>query len=401
MMLQQKTTVIDLNWLVSCGDIFASSIRRTAANEQRTNSVFANTRFHPEASIQNLRQSIRRKLSGQIILMFRSISDNGFCSTYLSRKLKRHRNLFESVAQKTLSLRLSWKSFSQQFSQFKRKQRLADLSRFCTGAYQKSKAALCQRRFWCNTEKHSLCSGRNSDRSMLNAISMGSTSKSKKCSKAAYTDGLKRLNTDVCTHYKRLCTRGNSFSNDTPGIICHLRNGQGLHRFCNIIQFFKEQLLLYYQGKKEYSLLSKVLSTSGQEHGFTKRPDNKTYWHKNFKTLPDTTEANHISRRRTAAYFCVPDKQFSARCVDCMSALQTSLADRTVLQVDQTTLANKVVLRNFNKRSKDPGLDCDQRLRACSDNQKGTETGAFVTRNTPNYKYPTFRENPAKTSTYG
>ena len=69
--------------------------------------------------------------------------------------------------------------------------------------------------------------------------------------------------------------------------------------------------------------------------------------------------------------------------------------------MDQITLANKVVLRNFDQRSQDPGLDTDQCLCACSDNQKGAETGAFTTRNTPNYKYPTFRENPAKTSTYG
>ena len=67
----------------------------------------------------------------------------------------------------------------------------------------------------------------------------------------------------------------------------------------------------------------------------------------------------------------------------------------------QAALANKVVLRNFDQRIRDPGLDRDQCLRACSDNQKGTETGAFATRNTPNSKHLTFRENPAKTSTYG
>lgn len=84
-----------------------------------------------------------------------------------------------------------------------------------------------------------------------------------------------------------------------------------------------------------------------------------------------------------------------------MSALQVAMADRIVLQMDQTTPANKIVFRNFHQCRQDADMDRDQCLRACGDNQKGTETGAFITRNTPNYKYPTFRENTAKTSTYG
>jgi len=145
---------------------------------------------------------------------------------------------------------------------------------------------------------------------------------------------------------------------------------------------------------KGYTDFATLYSFSKSNCFFVIRP-------KNFAALSDTAKTNHLSRRRAATHFCVPDKQLSTGRIDCLSALQTSLADRTVLQMDQTTLANKAVLRNFDQRSQDPGLDSDQCLCACSDNQKGAETGAFTTRNTPNYKYPTFRENPAKTSTYG
>ena len=390
MMLQQKTTVIDLNWLLSCGDILLSSCRRATANEQRTNSVFTNTRFHSKASIQNLCQSIQWQLQCQIVHVFRSIFNDGVCSANLSPKPKRYRNLFASFAQKTLSLRLSWNNVSQQLSQCQREKRLANISRLCTSSYQKSKAALRRRRLWHHIKKYRLRSGCNSYRSMPVTVSLGSTSQSKKCGKAAYADGPERLDTHVCTHYKRCGARNDSFSRYAPGTFSHLRHGQRLYRFCNIIQFFKEQLLLHYQSKKERSLLSKVLSSNRQEHRFTKRPDNKIDRHKNFKTLPDTTEANYFSRRRATTHFRIFNQQLSVGRVDNLSALQTSLADRTVLQMDQTALANKVVLRNFDQRSQDPGLDRDQCLRACSDNQKGTETGAFTTRNTPNYKYPTF-----------
>ena len=298
-------------------------------------------------------------------------------------------------------MRLSRKSFSQQFSQRQRKKRLANISRLCTSSNLKSQATLCRRRLWRYIKKYSLRFRCNCDRFMPDTVSMGSASQGKKCSKAAHADGPERLHSHVCTHYKRCCTRNNSLSNYTSGTFCHLRHGQRLYRFCNIIQFFKEQLLLHYQSKKECSLLSKVFSASRQEHWFTKRPDNKTDWYQNFKTLPNTTEANHFSRRRTESNFRIFDQQLSTGCVDYLPTLQTALADRTVLQMDKTAFENKVVLRNFDQRSQGPGLDRDQCLRACSDNQKGAETGAFVTRNTPNYKHPTFRENPAKTSTYG
>ena len=125
MMLQQKTTVIDLNGLLSFSDILLSLIRRSTVNEQRTDSFFANSRFYSKASIQNLRQSLLRQLSSQIFLMLRPISDNGLRSTNISRKPKRYRNLLKSFGWETLSLWLPWKSFSEQFSKRKREKKLA------------------------------------------------------------------------------------------------------------------------------------------------------------------------------------------------------------------------------------------------------------------------------------
>ena len=400
-MLQQKITVIDLNSLLSCGDILLSLIRRNTANEQRTNSFFANSRFHSKASIQNLRQSLRRQSSSQIFLMLRPISDNGFRSTNIPGKPKRYRNLLKSFVRQTLSLWLPWKNFPEQFSQYQRKKRLANTSRLCTSSNQKSKAALCGRRLRRYIEKYRLCFGRNRNRLMPVAVSLGSASQAQKCGKASYANGPERLHTYVYTHYKRFCTRNNSVSNYASGTVGHIRHGQRLHRFCNIIQFFKEQQFLCYSSKKENCLLSQVFPSGRQEHWPAKRPDNKTDRPKNFKTLSHTTEANHFSRQRTESHFRISDQQFSTGRTGHLSALQTALANRTFLQVDQTALANKVIFRHINQRCQDSDLDSDQCLRACSDNQKGTETGAFTTRNTPNSKHPAFPRNPAKTSTYG
>ncbi len=401
MMLQRKITVIDFNSLLPCSDILLSLTRRATANEQRAYSFFANTRLYPKTPIQSLCKSIQWKSSNQIFHMFRSISNNGFRTANISRQLKGCRNLPASIRREAISLWLSMKNFSKHFSRCKREKKLANITRFCAVSNIQSQATLRRRRLWNNIKKYCLRFGCNRNRLMPVAVPMGSTSQAQKCDKAPYANGPKGLYTHVYTYYKRCCARNHSLSHYASGAAGHIRYGQRLHRFCNIKQFFKEQLFLCYSSKKENRLLSQVFSSDRQKHRLKKRPDNKADWSKYFKTLPDTTEANQFSRRRSTAYFCVPDQQFSVGCVDNLPALQTTLADRTFLQVDQTALENKIIFWNFYQRSQDPSLDRDQCLCACGDNQKGTEIEAFTTRNTPNYKRLTFRENHAKTSTYG
>jgi len=401
MMLQQKTTFIDFNSPLSCGDISLSLIRRTTANEQRAYSLFANTGLCPKASIQGLCQSLQRQLSNHIFFLFRPISYNGVRTANISRQLKRYRNLPASFGRQAISLWLSRENFSKYFSRCKREKKLANISRLCTSPNNQSQTTLRKRRLWDNIKKYSLCFRRNRNRFVLVAVSLGSTSQTQKRRKAPYADGPERLYTHVYTHYKRCRTRDYSLSNYASGTACHIRHGQRLHRFCNIIQFFKEQLLLCYSGKTEHSLLSQVFSSDRQNHRIAKRSDNKTDRAKNFKTLSRTTKANQFSRRRSETHFCVSDQQFSTGLTDCLPALQAALADRTFLQVDQTALADKVIFRYFNERCQDSDLDSNQCICSCGDNQKGTEIGAFVTRNTPNTKHPAFRENPDKTSTYG
>ena len=400
-MLQQETTVIDLNLLLSCGDISQSLVRRTTANEYRAYSFFTNPRLHPKASIQSLRQSLQWQLSNQIFFMFRPISNDGFRTANISRQFARCRNLLASFRKQTISLWLSREKFSKYLGRCERKKKLANISRLCTSSDNQSQTTLYGRRLRHHIRKYGLRLRCNRNRLMPFAVSMGPASQTQKCRKAPHADGLERLHTYVYTHYKRCCTRNDSLSHDASGTAGHICHGQRLHRLCNIIQFFKEQLFLCHSSKKEHSLLSQMFSSDRQNHWLAKRPDNKTDRPKNFKTLSNTSKANQFSRRRSASNFCISDQQFSDGRINNLPALQVAMADRTFLQVDQTTLANKVIFRQFYQRCQDSDMDSDQCLCACCDNQKGTETGAFLARNTPNSKHLTFRENLAKTSTYG
>ena len=401
MMLQRKTTVIEFNSLLPCSDILLSLTRRATANEQRAYSFFANTRLYPKTPIQSLCKSIQWKSSNQIFHMFRSISNNGFRTANISRHLKGCRNLLASIRRQAISMWISRKSFSKHFSRCKREKKLANISRFCAISNSQSQATLRRRRLWNNIKKYCLRFGCNRNRLMPVAVPMGAISQAQKCDKAPYANGPKGLYTHVYTYYKRCCARNHSLSHYASGAAGHIRYGQRLHRFCNIKQFFKEQLFLCYSSKKENRLLSQVFSSDRQKHRLKKRPDNKADWSKYFKTLPDTTEANQLPRRRPASHFRVSDQQFSTGRIDCLSTLQTALADRTFLQVDQTALANKVVFRHINQRCQDSSLDSYQCLCARSNNSQRVETATFATRNTPNFEHLTVRESLAKTSTYG
>lgn len=208
-MLQQKTTIIDFNSLLSCGDILGSLIRTAINNEQRAYSLFANPGFYTKTSIQNLCQPIQRQSSSQIFLLFRSIFNNGFLSIDMSRQFKRCQNLLASFRRQTVSLRLQRKNFSKHFGRCKRKKKLANISRLCTSSDSQSQRTLRERRFWYHIGKYNLRFGRNRHRSMLVAISMGSASQAQKCGKTSYINGPERLYTDVYTHYKRSYTRNN------------------------------------------------------------------------------------------------------------------------------------------------------------------------------------------------
>ena len=77
-----------------------------------------------------------------------------------------------------------------------------------------------------------------------------------------------------------------------------------------------------------------------------------------------------------------------------------SLEDRTVLQMDQTALANQSVLRNFRECRQDTNLDCRQHLLTRSYNEKRAEFATEFVRNPANSQHYDFPERPYYTSTY-
>ena len=80
----------------------------------------------------------------------------------------------------------------------------------------------------------------------------------------------------------------------------------------------------------------------------------------------------------------IPDQQLRAFGTHHRTTLSVSLAGGTVLQMDQTKLADQGFLRQLCQRREDSGVDCRQRLRLGGHPQEGVEARPQPHRNSPN-----------------
>lgn len=79
---------------------------------------------------------------------------------------------------------------------------------------------------------------------------------------------------------------------------------------------------------------------------------------------------------------------------------RNTLADRIILQVNQTASADQGVLRHIRKCNQNKNMDCDLCLCADGDHQETAESGAESLYDFTNYQCDAFRENTAFPSAY-
>ena len=83
-----------------------------------------------------------------------------------------------------------------------------------------------------------------------------------------------------------------------------------------------------------------------------------------------------------------------------MLIVQMPLENRTLFQMDQTTLTYQNILRHIRKCPQIANLDCDIYLHTGSHYQKRTETQTKSLHNSTNFKRKHIRENSYISSTY-
>ncbi len=76
------------------------------------------------------------------------------------------------------------------------------------------------------------------------------------------------------------------------------------------------------------------------------------------------------------------------------------MAGRAVLQMDQTTPADKGLFRHVGKRGEDPNLDCRLSLRLGCNRQKASELVVQLVRNSTDFEFDTIRESTIGSTAY-
>ncbi len=372
-MLLANVVLIDLKRSIAYHDHFTVFKQEGVTHELRQNHFFSNYGFFTSLRISQMCRTLFRRLSPTKFLLYGSVFLHGLCSAYFSRKPSRYRSLSSVYSKQTLAHGFSWQNISLDFSRLKRKTRLANLRRLCSSINQHCKKVICQRFFQRRSKSNGLRSRFNNNRFMPFFISMGSVSQKKISHKAPHVVRPKGLNTLLHTHYPWFRTRS-EYIRPTHSItrfrLCY---GSRLHRLRTSLSF-KRTVSFFCRTIKKQSCLSKALFQQSRQ---SYRPQSRSDYSANgaslFTTLSRKTSSNKLSRPRDKYSLHFPYKQLYLTCFDGNSTLQKSLANRNILQMDQTTFKNKSFLWYFSQCCENSNLDCYFGLLAHCHNQKKTQ----------------------------
>ena len=131
--------IFDFNSNVLFGHILSIPAWKGVTDVFGANRFLATHGLSSQTRIQQVCAEIPRQLPSPKVFLLRSIFLHGLRSAYLPRKSPRDRNMFARLTAQTLSRRDSDQSRSKYPRRSQRKQRLADLLRFCSRVDPKSK----------------------------------------------------------------------------------------------------------------------------------------------------------------------------------------------------------------------------------------------------------------------
>lgn len=393
-------TGTDFNLHLNFGQYTFTDLQKGLANACRTDRFLTIVRLSAQKDIRQVRTKISRQPSNKNFFVLRSIPVYGFCSDNLSAKPSGHRNLLESDATKTLSLRNSRKCFSHHSGKGKRKSRLENICRFRTGFDKQSSNALRQRRLRRSIDPRGLCSGFNDHRFVSVTVSMGKISQAQSRSQATHANGLKRLYTHVYPHYRRKSPRCKYPRRTDFRARCNLHNGSRLPRLRSSLFLYSKPFNFYYKSQNQFRLSPSTLSQGRKNNRPSMRSDDTTQWLLCFTGLSCCSSSNQLLRYRNEDKIRIFNKQLCSASFDYCSTLQVPLADRNLFQMDQAISSNQDIFWHYRERGEDSNLDCHQHLCSGGDCQEGTSDRSEFGRNLANSQHCSFRESSDYTSTY-
>src|SRR5271157_575500 len=378
----------------------ASRLQEMATYELRENDLFSVNGLYTPIRIPSMRRTIQRQLQGYKLLMLESVSLHGICSTDLPGKPERHSGLSTGNPAQTLSHGHTRKSFPKYAGQCESGAGLANLRRFRSSPDQQGQETLCRRELRDRTGTNSIRPGFHHHRSVFVSFPLGHFSKEQGRYQASYPSGSEGQYSHCSHRYPRKNPRVQRPRSDCRRTRRYLYLRSWLSRFCTSAYGTTGSRILYHQGQEQLPVYQALFPERRQIQRGAMRSDR--YPHKLLcqERLPVETQESSLLRFRSQQAPGVPDQQLYTLGKDHRRSLQMPMADRTVLQMDQTAPEDQGLLWHLGECRKDPNMDCYLRVCSGSYSQKRTETGPESLHNSTDFECDPFRENALITGTF-
>src|SRR5215208_612845 len=361
----------DLNSIFGFGQLTLSRLTAKESFIESRSHRFCAT--HPVLITQRI-QSLRGALWGPqeyaFVLLLGSVSHHGFRATYLSRELARHRSLSRSAAAQAISLRLQWGNQTFHTGRRQRETRLAHLPRFRSEFDSNSTPALCSFRVGARTGCHCLRLRRHHHRPLSLALSLGQVQTTQRRDQTTHAAGNSQCYSRLYCHYSRGCARSKPARRTHPRtrlIHCY---GPRLRRFPTALSTAYGAGLLCHSHQRQSGFSPSLFRSARPQYRRAQRSNHCPDWAKVSHSLSARAAPRSLLLSRAAAATRTPNQQLFDSGINRGCTLSLPLANRIVLQMDQTASAHQKLLRHFRQQRQDPSMDRDLGLCADGNHQK-------------------------------
>src|SRR5215831_3487995 len=302
-------------------------------------------------------RALSRQLPHASAELLRSVSSHGLCPIDGPRESARYRDLSEGLGFQAVPRGPSRFHCPQHLSRGQRKTRLAHFCRFRWGAHPASQTALCPGILRGRSGASRLRLGFDHHRTLLEFVPLGPISSLRSRHQSPCPARPERQSSP-----NGLCHPGPPARRQHPGPVVfragsHLHLRSSLSGLCSPSRHSSSSGLLHYPSPSQFPLSTAPFSSGATQLRSDLRSDDPPEELLSPPRLSRSTAPHPLSGSSTLASSDFFDQQFPAACSSDRPTLSVPLADRTLLQVDQTALAHQSVFRNLGERRQNSDLD--------------------------------------------
>src|SRR6266516_2459907 len=323
----------------------------------------------------------------------KSIEPRSHCICATDQISFRHRSLSRCPAAKALSLRLQWPRQTCHSGRCQRDSRLAHLSRLCPESDRDSTSPVYSFRVRRRTRCHCLRLRRHYHRSLSVALSLGQIQKAQGRDQTSHLAGDSQRYSRIYSYYRWGCSRGQSPRRAHARAWLIHRHGSWLPRLPTALPIANGAYLLCHSHQKQSAVSAALLPSARPHYRGPQRSNHYLDWSINVDTLSHRSASSALLRRRNRPANSAFNQQLFHPRRDRRGTLSLSLANRTLLQMDQTTSPHQKLFWHFRQQRQDPSLDCHHSLCVSSNRQETSGTQARSLHFVTDPESHSFREN--------